>query len=104
MPFLTAEAAAEAATVVAALRSAVEKLCNKVQKFLEEGRYKYPNNPFSYIVILRDGIQSGDGMILQVMVLGQLPQQILHVGLATINTFKEEMIIIIGGLTIVTIN
>ncbi|MEL1226932.1 MAG: type II secretion system protein [Candidatus Neomarinimicrobiota bacterium] len=43
-----AEEAAEAATV-ASLRTAVENYAT--QKFLEEGRYKYPNNPFSYIEV-----------------------------------------------------
>ena len=42
------EAAAEAATI-AALRSAVENYAT--QKFLEEGRYSYPANPFEYIEV-----------------------------------------------------
>ena len=42
------EAAAEAATI-AALRAAVENYAT--QKFLEEGRYSYPANPFDYIEV-----------------------------------------------------
>ena len=44
----TAEAAAEAATV-AALQSAVENYAT--QKYLETGRYSYPDNPFDYIEV-----------------------------------------------------
>ena len=43
-----AEAAAEAATV-AALQSAVENYAT--QKYLETGRYSYPDNPFDYIEV-----------------------------------------------------
>ena len=43
-----AEAAAEA-TTIAALRSAVEQFAN--QKYLEEGRYSYPSNPFEYLEV-----------------------------------------------------
>ena len=42
------EAAAEAATV-AALQSAVESYAN--QKYLETGRYSYPDNPFDYVEV-----------------------------------------------------
>ena len=43
-----AESAAEAATV-AALRTAVENYAT--QKFLEEGRYRYPSNPYDYLEV-----------------------------------------------------
>ena len=43
-----AESAAEAATV-AALQSAVENYAT--QKYLETGRYSYPDNPFDYIEV-----------------------------------------------------
>ena len=42
------EAAAEAGTV-AALRDAVEQYAT--QKFLETGRYSYPDNPFNYVEV-----------------------------------------------------
>jgi len=42
------EAAAERATV-AALQSAVESYAN--QKYLETGRYSYPDNPFDYVEV-----------------------------------------------------
>jgi prepilin-type N-terminal cleavage/methylation domain-containing protein len=43
-----AEEAAEASTI-AALRLAVEQYAN--QKYLEEGRYSYPSNPFDYLEV-----------------------------------------------------
>ena len=43
-----AEESAEAATI-AALRTAVENYAT--QKFLETGRYEYPENPFDYIEV-----------------------------------------------------
>jgi len=49
------EAAAEAATI-AALRTAVENYAT--QKFLDEGRYSYPPNPFDYIEV--DGFMGGN--------------------------------------------
>ena len=49
-----AESAAEAATV-AALQSAVENYAT--QKYLETGRYSYPDNPFDYIEV--DGYEAG---------------------------------------------
>ena len=48
-----AEAAAEAGTI-AALREAVEQYAT--QKFLETGRYEYPENPFDYVEV--DGLRS----------------------------------------------
>ena len=48
-----AEAAAEAGTI-AALREAVEQYAT--QKFLETGRYEYPENPFDYLEV--DGFTS----------------------------------------------
>ena len=42
------EEAAEAATI-AALRTAVENFAT--QKFLEDGRYSYPSNPFNYLEV-----------------------------------------------------
>ena len=48
-----AEAAAEAGTI-AALREAVEQYAT--QKFLETGRYEYPENPFDYVEV--DGFTS----------------------------------------------
>ena len=57
-----AEAASEAATI-AALRAAVENYAT--QKFMETGRYSYPQNPFDYIEV--DGYEAGiqDGENLQ---------------------------------------
>lgn len=53
-----AEAAAEAATV-AALQSAVENYAT--QKYLETGRYSYPDNPFDYIEVDGyDGVGTAD--------------------------------------------